>query len=165
MKQPEIRFREIVTNQDIEFVREIVNSTGFFHDYEINIAVELVEETIIKGSEEGYRFVFADYKDKPIGYCCYGLIPCTKSSYDLYWIAVHNNYRGKGIGKALLNKTELAIKKLGGTAIFIETSSKELYKPTRQFYLNTGYVTEVVIKDFYDAGDDKYLFSKRINEL
>ncbi len=162
MNHSEIKLRENVIGQDMDSVREIVTSTGFFHDYEVDVAVELVEETIVKGSEDGYRFVFADYNGKTIGYCCYGLIPCTKSSYDIYWIAVHNEQRGKGIGKLLLQKTEEEIKKLGGTGIFLETSSKDLYKPTRQFYINANYMTEVVIKDFYEVGDDKYIFSKRV---
>jgi len=162
MKPADLKFRDVATKQDIEYVREIVSSTRFFHDYEIEVAIELVEETIIKGSEEGYRFVFADYNEKPIGYCCYGLIPCTKSSYDLYWIAVHNDFRGNGIGKIILQKTEEEIIKFRGTGIYLETSSKDLYIPTRKFYLNAGYKTEVIIKDFYDVGDDKYLFSKRL---
>lgn len=162
MKPQNIKYRDTVTKKDIDNVKEIVSSTNFFHDYEIKVAVELVEETILKGSEEGYRFIFADYNNKPIGYCSYGLIPCTKSSYDLYWIAVHNDFRGKGIGKLLINKLEEEVKKLRGSAIFIETSSKEIYTPTRAFYLTTGYKTEVIIKDFYDLNDNKYIFSKRL---
>ncbi len=162
MNHSEIKIRDKVTKQDPEYVREIVTSTGFFHDFEIDVAVELVEITVLNGTEEGYYFIFADYNGKPIGYCCYGLIPCTKSSYDIYWIAVHNDYRGKGIGKIILQKTEEEVKKLGGTGIYLETSSKDLYIPTRQFYTNAAYKTEVVIKDFYDVGDDKYIFSKRV---
>ena len=96
MNQSEIQFRDVVVKKDSDHVREIVTSTGFFHDHEIDVAVELVEETVLKGNDSGYRFVFADIDGKPVGYCCYGLIPCTKSSYDIYWIAVHENQRGKG---------------------------------------------------------------------
>jgi D-alanine-D-alanine ligase len=161
MKQSEITFREEVTDNDPENVRQIVLSTGFFHDYEIDVAVDLVKDTLILGSEEGYKFVFAEINGKTVGYCCFGLIPCTRASYDLYWIAVHNDYRGKGVGKQLLAKTEEAVVKANGIGLYIETSSKEIYHPTRQFYIDAGYATEVVIKDFYDIGDGKFLFSKR----
>ena len=162
MKPQNIKYRDTVTKKDIDNVKEIVSSTNFFHDYEIKVAVELVEETILKGSEEGYRFIFADYNNKPIGYCSYGLIPCTKSSYDLYWIAVHNEYRNKGIGKKLLSKTEKIIFDAGGTAVYAETSSQDLYEPTRRFYTLNNYNEEARLKNYYKQGDDKIVYTKRL---
>lgn len=158
--QKDLVFRFDPTNADIENVREIVTSTNFFHDHEIPVAVELVEERLEKGLESGYHFIFADIDSKTIAYACYGEIPCTKGSYDLYWIATHNDYRGKGIGKTLMAEVERHIKSLGGRVIYIETSSKAHYEPTRKFYEDYGCVTEAVLKDFYDFGDDKIIYKR-----
>jgi ribosomal protein S18 acetylase RimI-like enzyme len=151
-------FRYEPTVEDVESVKEIVISTNFFQDHEIPVAVELVQERLEKGLESGYRFIFASIEGKTIAYACYGEIPCTKGSYDLYWIVTHNDYRGKGIGKAIMAEVEKQIKCIGGRVIYIETSSKPQYKPTRQFYENYGCVTEAVLKDFYDYGDDKIIY-------
>jgi ribosomal protein S18 acetylase RimI-like enzyme len=144
--------------EDIENIREIVTSTGFFHDHEIPVAVELVEERLKKGLDSGYFFIFSELEGKTIAYSCFGEIPCTKGSYDLYWIATHNDFRGKGIGKKLMAETMKAIKELGGRSVYIETSSKTLYEPTRKFYENYGCSTEAILKDFYDTNDHKYIY-------
>ena len=140
------------------------NVRGFaFLYHEIPVAVELIEEAYSKGKESGYEFIFADIDGKPVGYACYGLIPCTKTSFDLYWIVVHNSQRGKGIGKILLNEVTHDVKKMGGSAIYIETSAKELYRPTQHFYEATGCTLEATFRDFYDIGDDKRVYVKRIS--
>jgi hypothetical protein len=45
---------------DSHNIREIVNSTGFFYNHEVEVAVELLEERLKTGIERGYYFVFAD---------------------------------------------------------------------------------------------------------
>lgn len=155
-------FRDTPWPADVENVRRIVESTGFFHADEIDIAAELVQERLAKGLESGYFFLFADWDGLPIGYSCYGPIAATACSYDLYWIAVHHEFRGKGIGKVILKRSEEAIAGLGGRRIYIETSSTEHYQSTRAFYLKCGYTQEAVLEDFYRPGDSKVIYCKAV---
>jgi ribosomal protein S18 acetylase RimI-like enzyme len=155
-------FRYDTHEHDMKNVREIIESTGFFYDFEIDVAVELVEERIKFGIESDYYFVFAEHEGKTVGYTCFGPIPCTKQSFDIYWIAVHNNSRGKGLGALLLAETERIINEMGGNGIYLETSSREKYLPTRNFYLKCDYAVESQVKDFYDYDDDKVVFVKRL---
>ena len=158
-----IKFRHEVLESDIEKVYSIVKSTGFFREDEILIARELAEEAFSKGQKiSGYNFIFAEIDGEVAGYTCYGEIPCTIGSYDLYWIAVDNSRRGSGIGKLLMEKTEHEIKKINGRMIYIETSNKPLYEPTKKFYLSCNYKIEVILKDFYAPQDDKIIYSKKI---
>jgi len=158
----DVIFRENLTKSDMDNVLEILTSTGFFYDFEIEVAVELVEEYLQKGNESGYHFLFAESGGRTIGYSCYGPIPCTKHSYDLYWIGVHNDFRGKGIGKKLLAESEIRMGKLGGKKIFIETSSTGKYLPTRKFYLDCGYEECALLKEFYGPGDHKHIYEKAL---
>ncbi|MBN2425738.1 MAG: GNAT family N-acetyltransferase [Calditrichaceae bacterium] len=153
-------FRDTVCKQDEENVRNIVASTGFFSQEEIDIAVELVTERLEKGLASGYHFIFAEVENRTVGYTCFGPIPATKLSYDLYWIAVHANMRGSGIGKKLMTESEKAIAGLGGNRVYIETSGRDQYIPTRQFYLTCDYTEAAVLDDFYAPGDAKYLYLK-----
>ncbi len=162
MELSRIQLRMEVKASDVEVVKEIVTTTGFFHPEEIDIAIELAEERLSKGAASGYEFIFLEYDGKTVAYSCYGLIPLTKSSYDLYWIATHAEYRGKGLGKILLQETEKDIKARGGTGIYAETSSRALYEPTRQFYLKNEYDLKAQFEDYYDEGDDLVYFVKRI---
>jgi ribosomal protein S18 acetylase RimI-like enzyme len=156
-----ITFRTQVMHNDIQSVKDIVESTDFFYDHEIEVAIELVIEALEGKDKSDYHFVFAEIDGKTVGYTCYGPIACTKNSYDIYWIAVHNDYRNQKIGRIILEKTENAIKEIGGKGIYLETSSTEKYLPTREFYIRCNYFVEARIKDFYDTGDDKVIYVKR----
>lgn len=150
---------------DPSAIEQIVNSTGFFRPDEIKVAVELADERLEKGADSGYEFVFAEIDRQVAAYVCFGLIPCSLISYDLYWIATHRDFQGHGLGKLLLQKCEEIVKSMGGKSIYIETSGKELYAPTQGFYLRNGYQLKVRMEDFYDVGDDKLVYVKIVGEF
>jgi GNAT superfamily N-acetyltransferase len=156
----DITLRTTVTRADREVVRNIVASTGRFRPDEIGIAVELVEERLRVGTASGYHFIFAEKRGVVLGYSCYGPVPLTLNSYDLYWIAVRKDLQGKGIGKVLLSLSERAIYELGGRRIYVETSSRDLYRHTRLFYESCGYRAEATLQEFYAPGDSKVIYVK-----
>jgi len=159
-----ISFRDFVRPGDKATVARIVSSSGFFSYDEIRVAVELVGETLMHGSSSGYRFVFAEDQSSVTGYACYGPIPMTRSSWDLYWIAVRDDLRGGGIGRMLMQEVEKSVLEHGGRKIFIDTSSRAQYEPTREYYERCGYVAEAVLTDFYAPGDSKSIYSKTLND-
>jgi GNAT superfamily N-acetyltransferase len=148
---------------DVAAIQDIVVSTGFFYPHEVDVAVELVETRLREGEASGYFFVFAeDGAGRTIGYACYGPVPCTIGSFDLYWIAVHQDCRGGGLGRSLLKEVESRVALARGRRIYIETSSRPMYEPTRSFYRRCGYAEEARMVDFYDDGDDKIIYSRRV---
>ena len=155
-------FRTIPEHRDIERVREIVDSTKFFYDHEVEIAAELVAERLEGGEATGYFFVFAELDGKTVAYSCFGPISMSRTSFDLYWIAAHNDYRGKGIGRMVMEETCRLAREMGCSILIAETSGLPHYEPTRAFYINNGYVLEASLKDFYAMGDDKLFYTKRI---
>jgi len=157
-----ISYRDKPIPSDVDSIRSIVRSSGFFSTEEVEMAVELVQENLSKGESSGYYFLFVEINERIVGYSCYGPIPCTKESYDLYWIAVLHEFRGRGIGRDLLQRTEEKIGEMGGRRIYVDTSSREQYEPTRSFYRAGGYEQEAVLKDFYSHGDDKVIYVKQV---
>jgi len=152
-------FRSQLKPSDIAHIKDIVISTGFFYDSEVDIALELAQENLEKGEETSeYIFNIAEENNIPIAYSCYGKIPGTENSFDLYWIVVHNSYRGKGIGKIIMDMLVKDIKKRSGTSIWIETSSRSLYEPTRQFYISYGCELVAELPEFYGKNDHKLIF-------
>jgi ribosomal protein S18 acetylase RimI-like enzyme len=163
MKENLFSWREEPQSSDVESIRKIVGSTDFFSLEERSIAVELAEERLLKGLSSGYYFLFAEEHKNMIGYACFGPIPATRDSFDLYWIAVRNDQRGFGLGKAILGKAEQKIGALGGKKIYVETSSRDQYKSTQAFYRTCGYKKEAVLPDFYSLGDDKIIYVKTLS--
>jgi GNAT superfamily N-acetyltransferase len=152
--------RETVQASDVAVVREIVASAGFFLPAEIEVAVELVQERLARGERSGYSFVFGELEGRTVAYTCYGPIACTVGSYDLYWIAVHAQYRRRGLGRVILEATEQRIAQAGARRIYIETSGRPQYVPTQGFYEQCGYVVEARLPDFYAPGDAKIVYCK-----
>jgi Sortase and related acyltransferases len=158
----DIKFRTIPIKSDIQRVMEIVESTKFFYDHEVEIAAELVAERLSHGESTGYYFVFAEVDGVTAAYSCYGPITMSKTCFDLYWIATHNDFRGKGIGKKLIEETCNQARKMGCKILIAETSGLPHYEPTRAFYINNKFDLEATLKDFYTDGDDKLFYTKRI---
>ena len=155
-----VKLRYTVRPADMDDVRSIVESTGFFASHEVDIAVELVQTRLEHGEASGYYFVFADLDGQPVGYACYGPIGCTVGSFDLYWIVVQAAFRGHGLGRHLLHDVEGRVAHAGGRRLYVETSSRPLYVPTRGFYERFGYRAEAQLADFYGPGDAKVIYVK-----
>lgn len=155
-----IVFRQEIQPSDVGAILNIVQSSGFFSAEEVELACELACDRLEHDSKSSYQFLFALCDDQVVGYTCYGLIPATSSSYDLYWIAVNNEMRGLGLGKVLLLETEALIHAAGGKQIYADTSSRSQYRSTQRFYESCGYRSEAVLKDFYSPGDSKIIYSK-----
>ncbi|MDR1744945.1 MAG: GNAT family N-acetyltransferase [Planctomycetota bacterium] len=157
--------RDAPLPSDALAVRSMAAGTGFFRQDEVDVAVELVEERLAKGHESGYCFYFIDLDGVPAGYVCYGSTPCTIGSFDLYWIVVARENQGKGLGLELMRMAENAARNMGGRNMYVETSGKELYRPTRAFYEKAGYVQAALLPDFYDVGDDKIIYQKALRPM
>jgi ribosomal protein S18 acetylase RimI-like enzyme len=162
MEPLKLQFRTIPTPEDIEHVRSIVVSTGFFYDFEVPVAVELVADGVAEGARSGYHFIFVEVEGRTVAYSCYGHIAGTDAGFDLYWIATHNDMRGSGIGRILLEETHKRAKEMGARYIIAETSSLEKYLPTRLFYEKNGYTKDAFIADYYQPGDGKVIYVKRL---
>jgi ribosomal protein S18 acetylase RimI-like enzyme len=152
--------REQPRESDLEAVASILKRSGFFNAEEQEVGVSLVKERLQLGEPSLYFFQFAERQQQVLGYTCFGPIPGTRSSYDLYWIAVDPAHQKQGIGSVLLAGTEAEIEKRGGKRIYIETSSSELYVPTRSFYTSHGYELEARLAHYYAPGDDKLIYVK-----
>ncbi len=160
-------FEEQLDASSQDEIRTILASANAFSSREIEVATELVRENLEKGSiRSGYFFLLArDKSGRMAGFTCFGPIPCTVHSYDLYWIAVYEDCRGMGLGGNLYLKTEAQVKKRGGKKIYAETSGREDYRLTRNFYQGMGFKELCRLEEFYAPGDDKVIYGKTLNTI
>lgn len=158
----ELQWSTTLFATDVDKIRKLVAETGYFSAEETTLACEIAEEVLLKGAASGYHFIIAHAQQRLIGYCCYGEIPGTIGSFDVYWIAVEVTLHGQGIGRKILERTETAIRKKLGRKIFIDTSGRDQYLPTHAFYEKCGYALVARLKDFFSVGDDKYIFEKTL---
>ena len=157
-----VTYRDYLLLSDREAIGEILRSTGVFYDFEIEVALEIVDVFLKEGKKSGYYFYLAEVDGKVSGYVNFGPTPCTKSGWDLYWIAVSKDLHKEGIGGKLLKMAEKESSKNGGEKLWIETSSKSEYLPTRLFYEKKEYVKAAELDDFYGMDDNKIIYGKSL---
>jgi GNAT superfamily N-acetyltransferase len=150
-----------IKSDDRKNIEEILRSSGFFYEFEIETALEIADETLEKGAESsGYYWLKATDEDGVIAFANYGKNAFSTHSWDLYWIAVHQNSRNKKLGTVILKAIEDDVRKLGGKILWIETSGRPLYASTEGFYRKNGYHLAASLKDFYGPDDPKQIYSK-----
>ena len=153
---------------------ELLRATRSFREEEIDVAVELFDETAARANDEleapydGYHFLglyqkAAGSRPQLIGYVCFGRTPATDGTWDLYWIAVHPSAQGTGGGRMLLEEVERRVKEEGGRMIVVETSSRSDYEGTRRFYDRRGYREGARVQEFYAPGDDRVIYIRQFS--
>ncbi len=160
----EIKYRSNLVEGDRDEIEKILGSTGVFYDFEIEVALDILDDFARDGDQSEYLFIMAETGGKVIGYVNFGPSPCTLNSWDIYWIAVSKEFMNMGLGKILLNMAEDKIRSSGGVNIWVETSSRKVYDATRAFYFKRGYEVASELTDFYSKGDNKVIFHKLIPE-
>ncbi len=155
-------------SQDRVNLHRLIQERGTFNEAEIRVAMELIDDTI-SGRDPDYHIYCAHLYDPQLaassllGYICFGPIPMTEGCYDLYWIVVDQRHGCQGIGKKLLQYMEEGLREKGARQIHVDTSSTPKYIAARAFYERNGYEPVCILSDFYQKGDDKLIFVKRLS--
>ena len=141
-------------------VAEILRSTENFREEEVDVALELFDESFVG---DDYVFVGGFVgAHRLVGFACFGLTPATDRTYDLYWIAVDRSAQGSGCGTVLLSDVERRLEALHARMLVVETSSRSDYTATRGFYLKRGYIEAARVREFYAPEDDRIILTKRL---
>jgi ribosomal protein S18 acetylase RimI-like enzyme len=148
---------------DRGIIAELIVSVDHFNQAEVECALELIDLYLNNPQQMDYQVIVAEDFCQLHAYACWGPVPLTRGTYDLYWIATHPRSRGRGFGRALIACIENKIMETGGRLLVAETSAKKSYEGTIEFYRRLGFEAASHIKDFYDVGDDRLIFVKRFS--
>ena len=150
-------------SRDKAVVMALIEATDFFHAHEVTVAEELVDVYLdVPGQTDYQVVVIEDDRGAVAGYLTFGPTAMAVGVYDLYWMAVDPKAQGKGYGRRLVEWLEAYVKAEHGRLIIIETSSLPKYEPTRRFYLGLKYTEVARIPDYYQDGDDRVIYTKRL---
>ncbi len=134
----------VFTSDEVETVNELL--TGYYTDPEVS----------------GYYFFSCRENGKVLGFVCWGPRPLSEGGFDLYWIVAAKEAHGRGVGRALMQHLEQEAIKQHGLWIIIETSSTDRYTPARRLYEHSGYQKSMELADFYHAGDNLVVYTRRL---
>lgn len=148
--------------EEREAIGRIAAGVGVFDAEEVATVYELFDDYLADPVANGYYFLSYRAGGRTLGFVCYGPTPLTQGTYDLYWICTDRAAHQRGVGRALLRAVEAAVKAEHGRLIVIATSSRPAYEPAREFYVRTGCTLDGIVRDYYEPGDDLYLYSRRV---
>ena len=140
---------------DMAAIGSIVETTGMF-------PADMLEDMMAPyfgGNEDELWFVIGETA-RAVAYA----VPerLTNRTWNQLLIAVDPAQQGQGLGKALMRNLEATVAARGGRLILVETSGVPDFEPTRTFYRAIGYTETARIPDFYDDGDDKIVFTRKL---
>ena len=153
-----------LAQRDREKLYAMIVETQVFTREEIKVAMELIDIVLKDPKQEDYRIhCMADNEDRVTGYICYGPVPMTQGTFDLYWIVVDPRSQRQGVGSKLLDFLEEVVREGKGRMILIDTSSIPQYEKTQRFYSRHGFQEVARVPDYYHAGNDRITFCKKIS--
>jgi ribosomal protein S18 acetylase RimI-like enzyme len=155
-----------VTTHDRKGILRLLRQRGTFNQREIRVALEVIDEALDRPEKGDYHaFCACKGNGSLAGYICFGPVPMTDGCYDLYWIAVDEEFSRQGIAGKLSGFMEEFIIQKGARRIYVDTSSTPPYEPARSFYEKHGYRVACELKDFYRKGDHKIIFVKEVRSV
>lgn len=148
-----------VNKQDLPALKTVIDSSELFPS-------EMLEEMMSDyfnnpSSQSIWLTTVVDNQPVAVAYCAPEYM--TEGTYNLYLIAVHAKYQGQGIGGKIMGYLEDMLRQQGHRILLVETSGNAEFELTRKFYLQHQYNQEAVIREFYQAGEDKVVFWKKLN--
>lgn len=147
-----------VTHEDIDGLKAVLDSCGLFPFEYLD---EMISGYFNNSDSQDIWFTCIDNElPVAIGYC----VPekLTNGTYNLLAIGVSENFQRKGIANEMMNYIERQLKSKGGRILIVETSSDDAQIGARKLYQKIGYTREAVIRDFWNDGEDKIVFWKKL---
>ena len=88
--------------------------------------------------------------------------PMTNGTWNILMLLVDPEKHRQGNGTALIRSVEKTLIDQGERLVIVETSNLEEFESARAFYRNCSYEEEAKICNFYQAGEDKIIFTKAL---
>jgi ribosomal protein S18 acetylase RimI-like enzyme len=136
--------------------------TSAFRDIEL----EMIKDAIRSWSETpGKPYHESEIRDGRVlaGFCLLSKAGNTDYTYDVTAFCVDPGYRDKGIGKRLLEQVEADLLSRETSAILrFEISTQKLESMGAELLPSSGYTLIGHIEDFYETGNDYYIFARHL---
>lgn len=105
------------------------------------------------------RSVLAQIKERVVGYILFWVMP---DHIDIHNVAVHNSFRRRGIGRALLEHVISEGRRLNSTKVTLEVRKSNV--AAQKLYHSIGFVETGLRKGYYsDDGEDALTMVLRIH--
>ena len=147
-------------------IYDILMQSHLFGKTDAECVDEMFVETWTKRRDDAdnYHWLSCRIDGRMVGFACYGIESLTHGTWDLFWVCVLPEARGKGAGRALLMEAEAQARHESGRVMVIYTSSTPNYAAAHRLYEGSGFTRVAVVPDYYSDGDDLNIYWKRLRD-
>lgn len=147
-----------IKRQDLPYLKSVLDSSELFPSEMLD---DMISDYFDNGESRDIWFTsVVDEIPVSIAYCAPEKM--TEGTYNLYAIAVEKKNQGKGIGREMMAYLEDLLRTKRGRILIVETSGLPQFELTRKFYDQCNYKRQALIPEFYDVGEDKVVFWKKL---
>jgi ribosomal protein S18 acetylase RimI-like enzyme len=143
---------------DIPALKILVDETGLFPG---EMLADMVSGFLSNGEDQDI-WLTCEVGGEAIGFCYAAPEQLADGTWNMLAIAVHPSKQGGGHGGAIVRRLESMLHERGHRVLIADTSGKDEFARTREFYRKSGYSEEARIRHFWAEGDDKVVFWKLI---
>jgi ribosomal protein S18 acetylase RimI-like enzyme len=151
--------------EDVGAIRALAIGNGMFAPDDMG-GFDAELQSYLDGTSQGSRWIVArDDDERMVGAGYYAPEPFGDRVWNLYFLAVDEGRHRLGVGSALVEHVEQALRAEGedvARVLIVETSSGAAYEGARRFYARQGFVEEAVIREYYGPGEAKIVFWKTL---
>jgi GNAT superfamily N-acetyltransferase len=153
------RIRQIIKS-DLDSLKAVIDSKELFP---ADLLDEMTSDFFTnEKTQDIWLTKHIDNKPIAVVYCAPERM--TSGTYNLYLIAIHKDFQGQGIGAELMAHVENLLKGNSNRILIVETSGLPEFELTRKFYAKLNYKHEATIRAFYQDGEDKIVYWKKLTE-
>lgn len=147
-----------IIKSDLAGLKKVLDSIELFPSEFLD---DMTKDYFTNPNSDDIWFTYIeDNKPLSIGYCAPEKL--TQGTYNLYALGINDKSQGKGIGGKMMDFIEKELKENSCRILIVETSGTESFQSSRNFYEKFDYTKEAVIRDFWDEGDDKVVYWKKL---
>ncbi|MEM9768386.1 MAG: GNAT family N-acetyltransferase [Cyanobacteria bacterium P01_D01_bin.71] len=114
-------------------------------------------------ANQGEAIWLTALEESPVGVAYCAPEPVTSGTWNLLMLWIKDGFEGRGFGKALVSEVENQLKQHQARLLIVETSQLPEFETARAFYERSGFKLEAEVKNFFDAGDNKLIYTKPLN--
>ena len=148
-----------IEHPDIEPLLTMLHTSGQFDDAGLAHVRETLNTYFAGGSDD--LWFSADQQGLAgVAYCAPEVM--THGTWNVLMLWISPAHQRQGVGQALMGHIERALSEKQARLLLVETSSLVDFTAARAFYRKQGFAEEARIADYYAAGEDKLIFTKRM---
>ncbi len=117
-----------------------------------------------RGRPPGEEYFTALHGGQPVGMTGFRPDPWgVRDIYWLVWLYIDPAFKRRGIATRLFGHAQARLCKIGCRKVYLDVGNADKHQAAIAFHKRDGFLLEGFLKDYWEDGDDFFIFGKRLD--